>query len=302
MSEKRFGYILPISRDTFDAKVVARLVEDASWDEFRTLTKVVEDLRPTAIDFLSLEQEYEEFSRAHIDVANAWAETNVAEIAGSHIGGAYVTAQRRLSNFLGAASSFRSRVQTRLEAPPSIGGITAKAWQHQISKIYDASFAYRLLYNLRNYAQHHDSPVSLIPVKGVRDADGSMSFDVKLMLNRSELAKSSRIQAKVRKEIDRLDAEAWDLLPLAREYFQCHSKLMAWLLAHELPRLADMQRYREAVVRVFAVPPGGIPVIWEGTGPIKGGNARVHHFSFEELDVLMALMDRIHLLVSGISP
>src|SRR5437016_3593961 len=37
------------------------------------------------------------------------------------------------------------------------------------------SFAYRLLYSLRNYAQHHDSPISWIPVeaKGLADRENA---------------------------------------------------------------------------------------------------------------------------------
>jgi hypothetical protein len=82
---------------------------------------------------------------------------------------------------LAAASAFRDRAGTRLREQYGPDSMHSKQLKAAIRSAYDASLAYRLLYNLRNYAQHHDSPLSVIPMHGEQQIAGEISFTVSLV-------------------------------------------------------------------------------------------------------------------------
>ncbi len=119
---------------------------------------------------------------------------NVFAFGGVELTLALAKPQNLLSNFLSAASSFRDRACTRLGERFGSGSTEFKGFAEEITAAYDGWFAYRLLYNLRNYGVHHDSPLSLIPVRGVRQASGAAEFNVSLVLCPAEMLRSAKIQ------------------------------------------------------------------------------------------------------------
>jgi hypothetical protein len=263
----------------------------AYWDDFNRMIGVITELRPTLIDYLSLVGDFTLLDNVETELASSLQDTpNPTQFVGIIRTLAYATAQRALSNFLSATSAFRDRNKTRLCERYGKDSPESGAFRVAVKAKYDNSFAYRVLYNLRNYAQHHDSPVSVLPIKGTRgSAELSMSFNVKLVLHRDELCRSRLVQKSVRNELQSQPQSEFELIPLARDYMHRHAEIMREIISLQLPRLLEMQRFADVIVAKSNVPKGAIPVIWEGMVPTADApecgtlDYTVHSFSFDEL-------------------
>jgi hypothetical protein len=166
----------------------------------------------------------------------------------------------------------------------------SKQLKAAIKGAYDASFAYRLLYNLRNYAQHHDSPLSVIPMHGERQTTGEITFMVSLLLKPKEMLRSKEIQKSFRPELSR-QSDDIQLVPLVKEYFRLHGAIMKAVIDLRVPRLIELQRYGQVVFTKTGLPPGAVPVIWEGEDPRRP--LHLCHFSFDEFAFVQRLHNRL---------
>lgn len=208
---------------------------------------------------------------------------------------AMALAQGVLSNFLAATTCLKDRGATRIRERYGEDSLELAKFGAAQRDAYDASFAYRLFYNLRNYAQHHDLPISTIPIEAKRNEAGELKATVKLVLRPQELLTSSRIQKSFRdKELVHLTADL-DLLPLAKEVFDLHGAIVKVVIDLHADRLIEMQGYACVIFTKAGMPQGAIPVIWEGTLQ----PAKHHHFSFDELGSLVRLYEEF--VIAGIT-
>jgi hypothetical protein len=295
-STKYFGWYVPQPDGRVDFAIQNHDFEPEAWDEFNRIVEVTAELRPTVIDYLSLVDDFALLNRIEADLATSLQDLpNPTAVTGVGIMLAFVKAQRALSNFLSAASAFRDRACIRLAELYGRDSRELTTFNRAIKAAYDASFAYGVLYNLRNYAQHHDSPLSILPIKGVRDnADDSMVFEVKLMLRWEDMYRSNRIQKPVRAELQSRTESEIELLPLAHDYMRRYADLMREFISLQAVRLDEMRHYAQVVLTKSGLPKGAIPVIWEGGLPSEGkANYDFHHFSFDELGFLAKLYTRL---------
>jgi hypothetical protein len=289
---RRFGWYVPKPGGKVDIGRHTKPFPKESWAEFQRIVAVTADLRPFVIDYLALENDFavldaiEDELATYLDaMPNAFAFTGVGQTA------ALSKAQGAVSNYLSAASAFRDRAITRLRRRYSDGSLELKMLNAAIQDAYDSSFAYRLLYNLRNYGQHHDTPLSMIPVEGARQASGEMKFRVSLVLNPSELLDSNLVQPSFRRKELAHHVGQIELLPLAREFLQLHGVMMRTIIDAHVGRLVEMQEYGRLIYAKMKLPKGAIPVIWEEERP----DSCFHLFSFDEL----AFLNRLHGRLSG---
>jgi hypothetical protein len=215
---------------------------------------------------------------------------NIATIGGVQQTLFLAQAQGALTNFLGAASAFRERSFTRLREKYGKESLEYKMFDAIKDDAYKHSFAYRLLYSLRNYAQHHDSPISWIPVeaKGLADRENA-EIQVTLSLRAQELLQSNLINATFRKAELVNHTEPIAIIPLAEEYMQWLGAMMKAVIEPQIHRLEELQRYGLVILQRMNLPKGAIPVILEGEMP----NVRFYHFSFDELGFLHKLYVRL---------
>lgn len=110
------------------------------------------------------------------------------------------------------------------------------------SEAYDGSFAYRLLYSMRNAFQHGVHLVSLrMAARIVNSTDTQRESEVRAQLNKGTFT-ASRANAAVRQEVSKLDDDI-DLMTLAEEAFAEVQALRARLtpLVHpEAPAAAQV--------------------------------------------------------------
>ncbi|GEO39452.1 hypothetical protein SAE02_36000 [Skermanella aerolata] len=296
---KRLGWYLLKPDGVVDIGIHNTSLNQESFDEFTRVVGITAELRPIVVDYLSLVEEFNELSRAEMDISRSIQNVpNPVVWVGAKMTFAYVKAQRAISNFLSAASAFRDRTLTRLSEAYGKNSREFCVFNSAIKDAYDSSFAYRALYNLRNYSQHHDSPLSLLPVNGSRDNfDGLMKISVKIMLQWNDMLKSSRIQKKFLLEIKERSEPKIELIGLAHDYMLQHSNLMHKIISLHINRLDEMHEYAQVIMSVGCIPKGATPVIWEDTGrdasDEKSKNKMFHHFSFDELFYVISLYECI---------
>lgn len=289
---KKLGWYIPRPDGKVDWRVFGTISSEG-WKEFQEATSVISDLRPFLIDYMSLRENCRALEEIEPNVANDFENApNVFAFGGVEVTLALAKAQNALSNFLSAASSFRDRACTRLRERFGSTSPEVKGFAEEITAAYDGSSVYRLLYNLRNYGVHHDSPLSLIPVRGVRQASDAVKFNVSLVLCPAEMLRSEKIQKSARAELGR-QPDQIPLLPLAKEYFVLHGSLMKGIIDLHLPRLTEYQEYGRALLTKLAPPKGAMPMIWEGEDPRRQGHC--HQFGFDEF----AFLQQLHAQLSG---
>lgn len=271
----------------------------ALWEEFCNTVQVTAELRTSVIDFLALEADYGAFSMVPDQLQDAWRlDPLPLSLAGrSAVVGLFV-AQRHLSNFLAAASAFRDRVSARLNRSSTQSRAALASFTAQTRDEYDNHFAYRVMYNLRNHAQHHDSPISLIPFRySAPTGTAKASHQITIKLRLTELCENSRLQKKFLAELKSRSEHEIDLLPLATEFMASHARLMAILLSHYEPSLERLERFAQFVAQLAAeadVPKDAVPAVIEGDFPVGGSASRNFTLcGFDELELIRDIQKRL---------
>lgn len=298
---RHFGWYELRDDGKVNISVQGNAVDQDVWDEYETTVQVTADIRPLIIDCLSLEAEYTDLCKLNEELSKqASSRKHPFSDIGVLPSFSFSKAQRKIFNFLNAAHAFRDRTIRRLIDEYGNESQQHKNFTERTSELFDASFSYRLMYYLRNHAQHHASPVSLIPHRGVRTGDGPIdSYDVEIKLKTDELLKSLKKNAKFRDELKRLDYPTLDLMDHCDEYMDCMKILMREQIENFAPRLFDLTEYAKALSQAVPMPKAAIPVIWEGDiVNVKGGvidgevKAKVNYFSFDELILINRLYER----------
>ena len=295
---RRFGWYRSKPNGTMDHSIIARPLEEDNWKEFRRLTRVVEYLRPYMVDYLALTADFEAVKTAEREIGGALSkQLELGMIAIPAGVDANADAQRRIGNFLGAASAFRDRTKTRLLAEFGAESVQAAAFEAATNHWFDMSLAYRCLCQLRNYAQHHELPISFVPINAERGPDGTMAARIGLQLYPATLASSSRVNRKVREELKALGSDPLNLTALASDYMKAHDGMMGLVLGLYAPRLEEMAHYAAAIYRLFEIPHDVVPVIWEGDDPKDGPDSqrRAIMMGFDEMLRAFALRDKLSL-------
>lgn len=293
---KRFGWFIAKPDGKTDIGRSTKEFSADNWAEFESIVAVTSELRPFVIDFISLERDFSVLQAVEDEIADEMlSAANFMTITGVQQTLFLAKAQGALTNFLGAASAFRDRSLTRLRERYGEESLEYKMFFAVTRDAYEHSFAYRLLYNLRNYAQHHDNPISFIPTEGRNLAEREQAeITVRLMLKPNELLESSRINKTFRTTELVNHKEPIEIVPMAAEYMQWLGALMKAVVEPQVYRLEELQRYGKMILRVMKLPKGALPVILEGEIP----NTRFYHFSFDELGFLHGLYVRL----GGIQP
>jgi hypothetical protein len=125
---------------------------------------------------------------------------------------------------------------------------------------------------------------------GERQVSGEIAFTVSLVLKPKEMLRSNEIQKSFRPELSAQSDEI-QLVPLVEEYFRLHGAIMKAVICMHLPRLIEIQRYGQVVLTKTGLPPGAIPVIWEGEDPQRP--LHLNHFSFDEFAFVQHLHNRL---------
>lgn len=287
-----------------DIHILERPLDEENWIEFRQYTQVIEHIRPFLIDYLALSADFQAVTCTEEQIGAELTRTLDGGMISIPAGvDANARAQQLVSNFLSAASAFRDRAASRVSRKWGHDSSEGRSLKAKTSQLFDSSFAYRLMYALRNYAQHHELPISLVPINAERCADGSMIARVSLHLHPMALAESDRLSSKIRAELHAVPASFLHLMPLLTEFMIAHQSLMAIVLGFFSTPLEEMAHYAAAVYRTFEVPHDAVPVVWEGDDPAEGPHTQERFIprGFDEMVRAFRLRDELRSALANAS-
>lgn len=172
---------------------------------------------------------------------------------------------QRVINFLASATSFLNITENHLnhrfgkESSQSIG------WNSKRNDLHKETFAYRFLYELRNFSQHASLPFSLINAKAEKLLeDAPTTFKITVLMNPDALLKSNyKWPSSIKKEIKN-QSESFDIILLIGTYYMCLRELCKSAIEVRKSDLAVCGHYLMTVENVFELPAGAIPVLFVG--------------------------------------
>lgn len=298
----RFGWYRPMPQGAFDIHIVDRVLDEENWTEFCAMTRVVEWLRPFMIDFLALQSDFDSAFAVEDEVGAILTGVLAQSMISIPVGvEANARAQQLVGNFLGAASAFRDRAATRLSREFGRDSPESRALKSETSRMFDASFAYRSMYALRNYAQHHEVPISFVPINAARSADGTMTCQIALHLDPAALITSGITNANLRAELAKIDGKLLMLRDLLAEFMTAHRSIMATILDIYETGLGQMAHYAAALHRILEIPADVVPVVWEGCDPAEGPQSQERCFmcGFDEMSRAFELRFELKAKLAG---
>lgn len=298
---RRFAWCLPKEDGTNEFGFMHPALNENEWMEFERIIGVIAELRPYVLDFLGFQTSCDELAQLEgmISAELSAIPRQLSYLQSPALIRHHAEVQRRTTSFLASASAFRQRAERRLEEQHGKGSTEVVAFDIAKRNEYGTSLAYRLLYNLRNYSEHHAAPLNVVPVSGVRSPGSEhMTFTIKLQVDCKQLANYRRTQAPVRRELASMPDVAIDLMPLAGEYHRSLGRLLRVVLSLQASRLEEAFRYWKVIRSARGMPTGAIPMVWEGDLPTNVGagqewKGRSTLFSFDELNLFGKL---VHLL------
>lgn len=276
-------------------------LSDEQYAEFESIIRVTSILRPYIIDFLGMEANFGNLNRLPKEMKSRFEALSNPMTEGA-IGGSWRLwqAQNAVSNFLYSVSAFRDRSTARLRERYGKGSAQLAALQTAFTAAYDGSLEYRFLHNLRNYAQHHDIPLSFVPVKSTADEKSKIEAQISIVVAPSKLASYSRVQKTfAKRDLPKLKEDI-DLNAYSKVYFRLHAGFLKMIIEMYANELSEMQAYREAVEKHLKLPHGAFPVVWEGDFPMDPDvvvQGRFSHFSFDELNLIFVLHEHLSRVV-----
>jgi hypothetical protein len=260
---RRFGYCEERENRSIDITVSSREWTAENLAELEKLTEVIFVLQPIVIALDVAERNYLELIDAGSNFVSRLdkAETQISAAATTAIDG-LVHSTQGVTNFLASASAFLTQTEARLGQIAGRDSSEFKFWNEQRKNEHASKFAYRFLYELRNYSQHMSLPISNFGISGNRaEADSTMSFTVGLTVSRDQLIQSGFNWKKLCAEIA-VQTPDFQLLPLLAEYMQSLRQLCLAAISIYQASLAECANYFSVLQRIFAVPAGAIPALF----------------------------------------
>jgi len=265
----RPGYLVFKPNGTCDSKVLSKPMDDAVRAEFEKITAVISTVRPvmfaaqiTQRNIKTLE-EFERKGSAPRSFAGLPSDT-LAETAFIQ----KIDACRHISNFLCSFRAFLDHCDSYLCSSYGKQSVERAHFKAETNNQYDTSLPYRLVYKLRNYAQHFSIPISDATItSSMNHKSGTYTLSSKLLLTRDELLRWAE-WGKLRDELAMMPA-SFEILPLVRAVGVSVHQLCVAVLRPKANDLILCTDYLEKFCTILQLEDHAIPVIWigEDAGP-----------------------------------
>lgn len=129
----------------------------------------------------------------------------------------FFESNRLLLNYLSSVNIFLCHCETYLNRKFGDNSETFIEFKKMLSVFYDNSFAYRFLYQLRNYSQHCGLPLDNIQFTSEFDRDNNrIKGTLKITFNRDKLLANYKKWKTVKSDLEKMDNE-FEVTPLLFE-------------------------------------------------------------------------------------
>lgn len=293
---RRFGFYIPKQNETWDVSVHNQAMSADVLNEFHETCSVIFNLQPIIIAFDVVERNYQELVDS-IEVHRSHLSNSVMASMrpiSSAIDG-LVLVNQKISNFLSSTSAFLGQTETQLRRLYGAGSSELNLWNEKRHNLYQTSYSYRFLYELRNFTQHCSLPFSSLNIAGVRTSDNApMLFKINAMILRDGLFVGGfNWKKSVEAEIRKQPAE-FELLFFIPEYVHILRQLCADAVQLHSAQLIDCAHYLDAVRRTLKVPVEAVPVIFIGVSASKDTPpSRFESIPIEQFEYLLQVYDKL---------
>jgi len=161
----------------------------------------------------------------------------------------YLEINRRLVNYLTTVRIFLDYSETNLKRRYGKNSKQVTQFKKACSEAYNTYFAYRFVYELRNYAQHCKLPIQdlIIDSKIVEPSSNESSVSLRVMLNRDELLKNYNWK-KLKREIKKLPS-TFEINPLLAEVKIYLERINAITYEHQLVNLKESAKIIQFLIK-----------------------------------------------------
>jgi hypothetical protein len=253
-----FGWINPSDEaGHFAFKIEGNRLSGEQWAECDQAAKFFARIRPFFLDYLLVDDYYGEVLRTPARIAAMLQkEPLLIQKAGLFHLKSHLICDKAVNGFVSAGGVFRDRLLSRLGAEKGSGHPILQT----LSDIYDKSFEYRLFYGLRNFGQHNDAIINVIPIS--TDSEKETPSSVRLVLRTDRLRKEmTHPQAKLRADLQDAPEEI-DFLSAATRYIECLREIFAAYLKLDQEDLSLAVGFAQAVRSgARGLPDGATPIL-----------------------------------------
>lgn len=268
---RRFGYYIPKPDGTMDISIHKTVADAETLTELNEIVDVIFKLQPIIFAFDIVEKNYAELLKSFSEFVSKLNGMEPVNISTSFAMDTLISVSQKVTNLLSSTSAFLTHTSRQLHKIYGEGSQEWKIWDGRRKDLHADSFAYRFLYELRNFNQHSDLPFSNLNFTGERSTeDAPMDFKMGALIVRNGLLNDGYNWKKnLRVEIEQQPA-VFDLLPLITEYLRCLRQLCLEAVKPQFERLVLCAHYFNVVTATLQIPAGAIPVIFVGESVAVG--------------------------------
>jgi hypothetical protein len=239
-----YEYHEPDSKDTKESRQFLRGIKELSANELQDLRHYIRKITAYTQNrhlFVALSLNVEDFKNTcnqyladyHETQAMKW---DMAEQMSVNLG-------RLFLNILNLFRCFLDHSESTLKRRFGTNSETVEEWKQAISKCYDESFAYRLMYHLRNYGQHVGVPPLKLEISSEADepligTETAITSDFHIEIETQPLLNDKHIFKKLANDITP-KGPVIDLMPILEEWFVQMRDLVKTRQKIEIPFVWD---------------------------------------------------------------
>ncbi|RYZ22765.1 MAG: hypothetical protein EOO16_07880 [Chitinophagaceae bacterium] len=165
---------------------------------------------------------------------------------------------RLMLNLLGMFKSFLDHGEAALKRKYGVSSAQATAWKQVQSIEYDKSIAYRLFYNLRNYAQHVGMPPMHFSLDHNAAGDGVV---VRLDFYKSELLDTySKWSKDARSDLVNGN-EVIPIIPMLDEWSHCFHRMVKHIQGVRMKEVISSATIISSLRDSFTIPENGVLIL-----------------------------------------
>ncbi len=261
---KRIGYYKQQEAGTINTNILEKDFSEESYAEYKQYIKIVFELQPIIILHEATLRNYSELEASILNSEQKLKDKVLKNGAEYLLVTEGVTIIQRVNNFLASASSFLSVSDVKLNKCYGKGSNEEKTWNQYRKIIHKDSFAYQFIYELRNYAQHYELPISTLKVKGNNLTTNDKDINTDISISRDALLTSGFGWKKLVKDELLKQDESFNLSPLLKEYMTIIHRLLDKYLEVNKPRFKEGVDYVTTLRNVLQIPKGTTLVIFLG--------------------------------------
>jgi len=261
---KRIGYYKQQEAGAIDVNISEKDFSDESYVEYKQCIKIVFELQPIIMLHEATLRNYSELEASILSSEQKFKDKTLKNGSQYLLVTEGVTIIQRINNFLASASSFLSVSEVKLEKCYGKGSNEEKTWNQFRNEMHKDSFAYQFIYDLRNFSQHYQLPISTLKIKGSNLTTDDKDINTEIFISRDALLNSGFSWKKsVEDELEKQD-ESFDLSPLLREYMTIIHRLLDKYLEVNKTRFKEGVEYVTTLRNTLKIPNDTTPVIFLG--------------------------------------